>query len=380
MTIPVMKPWFGPEEAAAAAEAVESGWVAQGPRVQAFEEAVARHVGLAHAVALSSCTAALHLALHLLDLGHGDEVIVPSLSFIATTNVVAQVGAVPVFADVDVSTLNMTPELVRRAITPRTRAVILVHQAGTPADSAAVRSVCEPRGITVIDDAACALGSSYEDLPVGAGGELVALSFHPRKVITTGEGGMLLTCRDDLAERARQLREHGMTISASARHQSDQVILEQYLEAGFNYRMTDVQAAIGLVQLARLGEIVAQRRRLAANYRDALAEVPGLIMARDPARGRSNFQSFWALLPDWFPISRDELMRNMLAAGISTRRGIMAAHLEPAYADVPRDDLPVTERVAHGSVILPMFHTMSVDQQRHVVDIFRKGAGLSASL
>lgn len=388
MTIPVMKPWLGEEEAAAAAEAVRSGWVAQGPRVAAFEQAVAARVGAAEGVAVSSCTAALHLALVLLDVGPGDEVVVPSLSFIATANVAVAAGADPVFADVDPRTLNLTPASVRRALTARTRAVIVVDQAGTPADLDAIGEVCERAGIPMIEDAACALGATYRGRPVGSsrsqggGGGLAALSFHPRKVITTGEGGMLLTGDPALAERARRLREHGMNVSAARRHSSDRMILEAYEETGFNYRMTDVQAAIGLVQLQKLDAIVTRRRAMAGRYRELLADVPGLTCAGDPPWGRSNFQSFWVGLPDDFPISRNELLQRMLDHGVTGRRGIMAAHLEPAYAGSgpPRAPLPVTERVAANSLILPVFHEMTDDQQRHVVDVIRKEAGRSASL
>jgi len=380
VTIPVMKPWLGAEEASAAAEAVSSGWVAQGPRVAAFEQAVAQSVGAEHGVAVTSCTTALHLALVLLGVGPGDEVVVPSLSFIATANVVVHAGATPVFADVDLASQNLTPETLAGALTTRTRAVILVHQGGAPADIDAIHAVCDPLDVAVIEDAACALGSTYKGRPVGVHSDLVALSFHPRKVITTGEGGMLLISRAEWAERARRLREHGMSVSASARHESSKMIFEQYDEVGFNYRMTDVQAAIGLVQLRRLDAIVARRRALASTYRDLLSDVPGIVMASDPPDGRSNFQSFWVLLPDEFPVQRDELLQRMLAAGISCRRGIMAAHLEPAYAQDEPLDLPVTERLTRGSVILPLFHEMTADQQRHVIDVFRKEAGLSAAL
>src|SRR5215470_16269578 len=216
--IPVMRPWLGAEEAAAAAAAVSSGWVAQGPRVAEFEGAFASAIGVGHAVAVSSCTTALHLALVAADIGPGDEVVVPSLSFIATANAARYVGATPVFADVDEATQNLTPATVEPSLTHRTRAVILVDQAGVPADLEAMRALCEPRGITVVEDAACAVGSTYAGEPVGARAELAAFSFHPRKLLTTGEGGMLVTPSGDVAARLRRLREHGMDVSAAARH------------------------------------------------------------------------------------------------------------------------------------------------------------------
>ncbi|HEY2400952.1 MAG TPA: DegT/DnrJ/EryC1/StrS family aminotransferase [Steroidobacteraceae bacterium] len=369
MTIPVMRPWFGAEEASAVASAVASGWVTQGPRVAEFEEAFAAAVGADHAVAVSSCTAALHLALVVAGVGAGDEVIVPSLSFIATANSVRYVGACPVFADVDIATQNMTPATVEPKLTERTRAVILVDQAGVPADLEEMRALCEPHGVTVIEDAACATGSVYRGRPVGAGATLAAFSFHPRKLLTTGEGGMLVTSDAEVAARLRRLREHGMDVSAAQRHVQRQPVIEHYLETGFNYRMTDMQAALGLVQLSKLGVMVARRRELAGRYHRLLAEIPGLAMIEDPEYGQTNYQSFWILLPEEFPVSRDELLRILAGHGVSARRGIMAAHDEPAYEDHPCGQLPVTQRLSSSSLILPLFHEMSEDQQDYVISI-----------
>jgi dTDP-4-amino-4,6-dideoxygalactose transaminase len=360
--IPVMRPWFGDEEAAAAAAAVASGWVAQGPRVAAFEQAFARWIGVEHAVAVSSCTAGLHLALVVAGVGPGDEVIVPSLSFIATANAVRYVGAEPVFADVELATQNLTPGTIEARITERTRAVILVDQAGVPADLDAVRALCDPRGILVIEDAACGAGSTYRGRQVGAGAAIAAYSFHPRKLLTTGEGGMLTTPDAATAARLRRLREHGMDVSAADRHLSKQPVIERYTEVGFNYRMTDVQAAIGLVQLGKLAAMVARRRELAARYQRELAGA-GLRMVADPDFGQTNYQSFWILLPDDGPDSRDDMMLSLAHAGVSARRGIMAAHLEPAYAGHPRAELPVTELLTARSLILPLFHQMTGSEQ-----------------
>jgi dTDP-4-amino-4,6-dideoxygalactose transaminase len=372
--IPVMKPWLGEEEARAAAEAVSSGWVAQGPRVAAFEAAVAARVGAAHGVAVSSCTTALHLSLVLLGVGPGDEVVVPSLSFIATANAALYVGARPVFADVEADTLNLSADTVKQVLSPRTRAVILVHQGGTPADLEAVHALCDPLGVAVVEDAACALGATYRGGPVGAGSELVAFSFHPRKVITTGEGGMVTTPRADWAERLRRLREHGMNVSAADRHAAGSPVIERYLETGYNYRMTDIQAAVGLVQLGRLDAIVARRRELAARYREGLARVPGVRLADDPPYGTTNFQSFWMLLGDGFPLGRDALLERLMRQGVSARRGIMAAHLEPAFAHLPPVELPTTERMTRRSLILPLFHAMTGEEQDRVIAAVRDAA------
>ncbi len=376
MTIPVMRPWIGEEEAAAAAAAVRSGWVAQGPRVAEFEAAFADSIGVAHAVAVSSCTAALHLALLAAGIGPGDEVVVPSLSFIATANAVRYVGAEPVFADVDEATQNLVPGTVAPQLTERTRAVVLVDQAGVPADLDAMRALCEPRGITVVEDAACAVGSVYRGRPVGAGAAIAAFSFHPRKLLTTGEGGMVVTPDAEAAARMRRLREHGMDVSAAQRHASQQPVIERYLETGFNYRMTDVQAAIGLVQLGKLDQLIARRRVLAERYHRVLSALPGLATITDPAYGTTNYQGFWVLLPPDFPVGRNELLRLLADAGVSARRGIMASHLEPAYAGQPCPPLPVTERLTADSLTLPLFHEMTEDEQDLIVSVIAAAADL----
>jgi dTDP-4-amino-4,6-dideoxygalactose transaminase len=376
VTIPVMRPWLGEEEAQAAAAAVASGWVAQGPRVAQFEAAFAEALGAGHAVAVSSCTTALHLALIAAGIGPGNEVVAPSLSFIATMNAARYVGAEPVFADVDPATLNLVPDTIAPRLTARTRAVIVADQAGVPADLDAIRALCEPRGVAVIEDAACAAGAAYQGRPAGATASLATFSFHPRKLLTTGEGGMITTPDADVATRLRRLREHGMNVGAAERHASQQPLIERYLEVGYNYRMTDVQAAIGLVQLAKLGRQIERRRELAARYQELLADIPGLATIRDPAYGATNYQSFWVLLPEDFPVSRDDLLRMLADAGVSARRGIMAAHLEPAYAGVPCPPLPVTERVTAHSLILPLFHELTEAEQDQVVSVVHAAAGL----
>jgi dTDP-4-amino-4,6-dideoxygalactose transaminase len=371
-TIPVMKPWMDEEEASAAAEAVASGWVAQGPRVRAFEQEFAERVGAREAVAVSNCTTGLHLALHLLGVGPGDQVVVPSFSFIATANAARYVAAEPVFADVDPLTGNLTAETVLPVLTERTRAVIVVHQAGVPADTRPLYELLTPRGIAVVEDAACAIGSTLYGAPVGSGVDLAAFSFHPRKLVTTGEGGMLVTSRPEWAARARRLREHGMSTSAADRHASGIVAPEQYLEPGFNFRMTDVQAAIGRVQLTRLDAMVTRRRDLAGRYRDLLADLPGMRLVADPSWGTTNYQSCWVLLPADFPISRDELLAEFVRAGVSPRRGIMASHLEPACADLPPVVLPVTEWLAAHSLVLPLYHQLTEADQDRVIGVLRE--------
>lgn len=371
--IPVIRPWLGDDEAEAAAAAVRSGWVAQGPRVAEFEKTFARHVGAEQGVAVSSCTTALHLALHILGFGPGDEVIVPSFSFIASANAVRYIGATPVFADVDPQTGNLTAETVDRVITPRTVAVMGVHQGGMPFDIDELEELCARRGIALVQDAACAAGSTYKGRHVGLGGASACWSFHPRKLLTTGEGGMITVAGAETAARLRRLREHGMSVSAADRHHGSSVVPETYDEVGFNYRMTDVQAAIGLVQLAKLDEVIARRRELAARYHELLPSIGGLHWVRDPAYGTTNYQSFWVVLPEDFTGTNLEVLSVLAERGVSARRGIMSSHLEPAYAGTVAD-LPVSEHLTRRSVILPLFHQMTHDDQDTVV------ASLAAAL
>ncbi|ALG14654.1 DegT/DnrJ/EryC1/StrS family aminotransferase [Kibdelosporangium phytohabitans] len=362
--IPVIRPWLGEEEAEAAASAVRSGWVAQGPRVTEFEKAFSGYAGAAEGVAVSSCTTALHLALHLLGVEPGDEVVVPSFSFIATANAARYAGATPVFADVDPLTGNLTPATIEAVLTPRTVAVIGVHQGGVPFDVDALEAVCSKHSLALVHDSACAAGSTYRGKPVSASASLATWSFHPRKLLTTGEGGMLTVSDSDQAARLRRLREHGMSVSAADRHTSSGVKLESYEEVGFNYRMTDIQAAIGLVQLAKLPDVIERRRELAGRYHKLLAETDGLTWVTDPEYGTTNYQSFWVVLPDSYEGTSVDVLEGLLTRGVSARRGIMASHLEPAYSKV---DLPVTEHLTSRSVILPLFHQMTESEQDTVV-------------
>jgi dTDP-4-amino-4,6-dideoxygalactose transaminase len=379
--INVMQPFLGAEEIAAVTEVLTSGWVAQGPRVAAFEAAFAQHQEADHAVAISSCTTALHLSLVVAGVKPGDDVVVPSFSFIATANAPVYVGARPVFADVDAVTGNVTAESVAAALTPATTAVIVVDQGGVPVDLDAIRALCDPRGIVIVEDAACGAGSTYRGHPVGARAEIAAWSFHPRKIVTTGEGGMITTSRADWAERARRLREHAMSVSAADRHASVLAPPEQYLEVGYNYRMTDLQAAVGLVQLDRLDGVVARRREIAAGYAKAISELRGLRIVADPAWGTTNFQSCWVEVGPEYGTDRDGLLIALAEADISARRGIMAAHRQPAYAggDHGTVPLPVTEQLTDTTLILPLFHQMSESEQARVIDVLRAGQGTPES-
>ena len=370
--IPIARPVLGEREAEAARRAILSGWVTQGPEVAAFEQEFAAAVGAPHACAVSSCTTALHLALLAAGVQPGDEVVTVSHSFIATANAVRYCGAVPVFVDVELDTFNIDPALVDAALSPRTRALLLVHQLGMPCDLTRLIALARARSIPVIEDAACAIGSEIEWdgawQRVGRPhGDLACFSFHPRKLLSTGDGGMIVTASAETDARLRLLRQHGMSVPDTVRHASAQVVFEAYPIVGFNYRMTDIQAAIGREQLRRLPEIVERRRGLAARYHAALAGHPRIVVPHEPAWARSNWQSYAVRLRD---ADQRAVMQRMLDDGVATRRGVMNAHLEAAYpAGTWRAPGPLTrsEDAQATAIVLPLFHQMTDAEQERVV-------------
>ena len=388
--IPIAKPCLGEAEAEAASRAIMSGWVTQGPEVAAFEREFAADVGAKYACAVSNCTTALHLALLAVGVQPGDEVITVSHSYIATANTIRYCGATPVFVDIEPQTFNINPMLIEDVIGSSTRAILVVHQMGMPCNLKAILDIAHRYKLPVIEDAACAIGSEIlwdgEWEKIGKPhGDIACFSFHPRKVITTGDGGMLTTNNLEWDKQFRLLRQHGMSVPDTVRHGAKQVIFESYPTLGYNYRMTDIQAAVGREQLKRLPEIVERRRYLAQRYHEMLADVPGLKLPTEPAWARSNWQSYCVRLPEW--CEQRQVMQAMLDAGVATRRGIMCAHREAAYTSeawscgVERnncdcemggcDRLQESEQAQDGAVLLPLFHHMTELEQEHVVALLK---------
>ncbi len=409
--IPIARPMLGEEEAEAAKNVILSGWVTQGPKVKEFEDAFARKVGAAHACAVSSCTTALHLALIAVGVEPGDVVITVSHSFIAAANAVRCSGAEPVFVDIEPDSCNMSVEALsallendcarrseglyyrfidriavgesplayfkgagkgRTGRVGRVAAILPVHQMGFPCDIVRIVDIAREWGLPVVEDAACAVGSDISRDGGGSWdaigrphGDVACFSFHPRKVLTTGDGGMLTTNRPGLDATFRLLRQHGMSVSDAARHGSNQVVFEAYLTTAFNYRMTDIQAAIGVEQLKRLDPMIRRRREMAAAYADRLGRLPGVRLPSEPADRRCNWQSYPVRFDDCRAERQKAIMQQLMDRGVATRRGIMNAHQEPAYRPM-NWSLPRSESTRDGTILFPFFSDISMEELDYI--------------
>lgn len=375
-SIAISLPLTGDEEWQATREPLLSGWLTQGPKVAAFEQAFASRHGVSHALATTSCTTGLHLILSAMGIGPGDEVIVPAFTWVATANVVLYCGATPVFADVDRITNNLDPADVAKRVTPRTKAVIAVHLFGLCADMDALRAVI-PEQVPIIEDAACAAGGSYKGRSAGSIGLASAFSFHPRKSITTGEGGMVTTNDPELADMANMLRNHGASISEEQRHKGPRpYLLPEFNLLGYNYRMTDLQGAVGLVQLGKLDRFISERAQWAEFYSSELGEIKWLTTPMKPVDGQHAWQAYVVYIdPDKAPVPRNEMMEKLQQAGISTRPGTHAVHMLGYFAErygIQPADYPAARDCNDNTMAIPLHNRMTADDYAYVVAALRQ--------
>jgi perosamine synthetase len=373
--IPIALPSTGEEEWQALREPLLSGWLTQGPQVAAFEQAFAARHRVRHALAVSSCTTGLHVALAAAGIGPGDEVIVPAFTWVATANVVLYVGATPVLADVSREIFNLDLDDVSRRITAKTRAVIAVHLFGLCMDVPALRRVVPP-GVLIVEDCACAAGADFEGIPAGGLGDIGVFSFHPRKSITTGEGGMVTTNDSTVAASVDRLRNHGASVPEEQRHSGPQAyLMPEFNLLGFNYRMTDLQGAVGLVQLSKLDRFVSERQRWAEYYRDALADLPWLRLPQFPTHGRHAWQAFVTFVdPKSAPMPRNALMARLQDEGISTRPGTHAVHMLGYYRErygFQPADFPGAMACHDNTMAIPLHNRMEAADYDRVIQALR---------
>ncbi len=372
LLIPVAKIYTTKQDEEAVASVVRSGWILQGPKVAEFERLIAGYVGVPYAVATSSATTAIQMGLMALGIGPGDEVIVPSLSFIASANCIVHAGATPVFVDIDPRTYNLNPVKIEPLITQKTKAIIAVHQIGLAADMPKIIKIAQKHNLRVIEDQACGLGAKISGRNAGTFGSFSALSFHPRKAITTAEGGMILTKNPKWAKYAQMMRAHGASESVSSRHLSTKVMHESYPVIGYNWRMSDIHAALGISQFHKLDVIMKRRQEIASRYNGAFRGNPRIVVPFVPRGFTHTYQSYQIRLPGLGRF-RTKIMQKLLNRGIATREGVMASHLEKPYKKMyPRLHLPETEKAAKETLILPVYPDLSISNQEYVIETFIK--------
>jgi len=377
--LPFSRPSLGEDEIREVVEVLRSGWITSGPRVARFESELARYVGVPHAVSLSSCTAALHVALLAHRIGPGDDVVTPSLSWPAAANMIELVGARPVFADVDPGTLQVTPETLERALSPATRAIVPVHFAGQACDLDAIAALARDRNLVVIEDAAHALGTAHRGRRIGADGRTTCFSFHAIKNITTAEGGMLTTADAEIASRARLLRFHGVSRDAWARQSEAAAARYETLLPGFKYNLTDMQAALGIHQLARVDAFIERRARLAALYREGLADVDVLSLRTfEPHTTRHAWHLFVVSLElERVRCDRDRFVALLAEQGIGTGLHFTAVHQHRYYRErygFAPGALPATERASESVFSLPLFPDLRESDVARVCEALRQVA------
>lgn len=367
MEIPITKPTFDDEEIQAVAVVVRSGWVTQGPKVAEFEKAVAAYTGARFAIATTSWSTAMFLSMHLKGIGPGDEVIVPSFTCPATPNAIRQTGALPVFVDMDRRTFNLDPNLIEPALTPRTRALLPVHYLGMAADMDAINAVARKHDLLVFEDGGVALGGGYKGRKIGNLGAPTGFSFHGRKIVTTGEGGMLTTNDEEHAAKARVVRSHGASVSDFARHQAKGTLIQEYSDLGYNFRMTDLQGAVGVEQMKKLPAILARRQALAARYDALLAPMPEVETPFVPTGFEHSYQTYLVWLTAQCKVELEDILKATAARGVSCRHSLIC-HTQPFYQQLCGElRLPVTEEAARRTVALPLYPQMTEDDQDRVV-------------